>query len=80
MFKCDACFNKEAKRLIICDIARKLVCDKCHPEHSGNNSGVGIISKDLDGMTSGKKAEIENRKISADGKVINRATGRPAQL
>lgn len=73
------CFNKEAKRLIACDIAKKVVCDKCHPEHSNSSKGLGVITKDLDGMTSGKKWEIENRTISKDGKIINRLTGQTAQ-
>lgn len=80
MFKCDVCFNNEAKKLIACDVAKKVVCEKCHPEHSGGKLNLGVITKDLNGMSDVRKREIENRTITPSGKVINRVTGRPAQL
>lgn len=72
------CWNKEARQLIACDVAKKVVCDKCHPEHSRNSLG-GVIVKDQYGLTAGKISEIENRSISKDGKVKNVLTDKPAQ-
>lgn len=81
MLECpnDPCFNKEAKRLIACDIVKKVVCDKCHPDHAKSKSNFGVVVH-TDGISETKKREIENRMISHDGKVINRTSGKPARL
>lgn len=80
MLKCPKCFNPEAKRLIACDVAKDVVCDTCHPDHSSKGMNLGVVVKDAYGMSQTQAMSIESRIIDKNNKVINRTTGKPVRL
>lgn len=84
MFDCPRC-NKETKRLTICEMVKRIVCDACHPEHGGSKFNWqlhDVLHRDgRTKVTRGKAWEIDQRiKSPDDGRtIINRKTGKPAQ-
>ncbi len=85
-FDCPNC-NSKVLKLFIADGTKKLSCSSCAaPQQKSYNVNLGQTVATFtaaDGtkgkLTVGKSWEIEHRRMTPEGVVINTRTGRPAQ-
>lgn len=86
MFDCPSCGAKTPK-LVIYQDPKKLGCPNCgNPKGKKFLAGLGSTAQyyvKKDGtqgkMTVGKKWEIDNRRSTPEGQIINAKTGKDAQ-
>lgn len=85
-FECPSC-KAETNKLVIYEHPKKLGCPACGvPKSRQGLAGLGQTAQyytKKDGsqgkITTGKKWELEHRRLTPEGQVINSKTGKDAQ-